>query len=757
MTPLEETPIAALGLSVRTAGALQRAGVKTLAELLQLSDQQLLSIYSLGQRGLDEIHRALLPFDQDRSPPSPPSADSDISTLHLSARAFNALDGAGIRRVSDLLPLSDEELLSILNLGQTSLDEIHGALLPFKEPDTLGEMCGISDSLLEYIGEYRVSSLLDLSVRARHCLSSAGIRTVRELLTWTGEELLHLRNFGTDSLSSVRRVLQRLANGDIDLVVAEMHVPLEKRGLPLALECLSRPIEDLELPDYLLDAFILGDIKEIRQLLALTEYELIDMTMDSHVLAILAASLTRWRSPPRSVREVFERCTETLSDRQKDIVSKRWGIFDGDRKTLEEMGQEYNLTRERIRQIEAKALIKLHRTRARRQGLEMVRHVVEIADSCTEIATSRLDLLKHLQEVGIGATDEELRMIQFFIDIGWVEVPAGLQIDMHSPFPVLRGKQQFAEVLRLALKHARNRGAAYLQAIAAELGFPVDECREILRGGPLVEASSDWFILPQALPPFLTNVRLMHAYCGDRLALRFIRSGLRKQAVRHAYYQGMPLPPSEVIGAALATLPEFHVGAGFVNWKRPEGLDAELELPGSTQVLISLFDAKGPVLSYPEIHQGILAAGLSTPTVSAVLRQSPLVRKLEFGLYARAGTDISWEQVQEARTRRASRVSAGSVLKYVRDGSIQLELNVGGFGVSGVISSSHLDRLDGRWGLATGGTAKGTLTIRNNFAYGLGPAFTALDVRTGDRIRLSFDVRERVVDIELVARAGNAN
>lgn len=50
---------------------------------------------------------------------------------------------------------------------------------------------------------------------------------------------------------------------------------------------------------------------------------------------------------------------ETLSDRERKVLIQRFGLLDGKPKTLEEVGVEFNVTRERIRQIEAKALRKM--------------------------------------------------------------------------------------------------------------------------------------------------------------------------------------------------------------------------------------------------------------------------------------------------------------------------------------------------------------------------------------------------------------
>ncbi len=64
----------------------------------------------------------------------------------------------------------------------------------------------------------------------------------------------------------------------------------------------------------------------------------------------------------------------TLDDRERKILELRFGIYDGTTRTLEEVGSEFSVTRERVRQIESKALRKLrHPTRSRRvkQFLDM--------------------------------------------------------------------------------------------------------------------------------------------------------------------------------------------------------------------------------------------------------------------------------------------------------------------------------------------------------------------------------------------------
>ncbi|MCI0471872.1 MAG: RNA polymerase sigma factor RpoD [Candidatus Aminicenantes bacterium] len=83
---------------------------------------------------------------------------------------------------------------------------------------------------------------------------------------------------------------------------------------------------------------------------------------DSHLRDFLEDSKTT--SPPEMVsqmnlREQLEAVLNSLTDREAKVIEMRFGLGDGNEHTLEEVGQEFQVTRERIRQIEAKALRKL--------------------------------------------------------------------------------------------------------------------------------------------------------------------------------------------------------------------------------------------------------------------------------------------------------------------------------------------------------------------------------------------------------------
>ena len=91
------------------------------------------------------------------------------------------------------------------------------------------------------------------------------------------------------------------------------------------------------------------------------ETHLADFIQDSRV-AVPVEETTRVM-----LGEQISEVLRTLSEREEKVLRLRYGLGDGQARTLEEVGREFHVTRERIRQIEAKALRKLkHPTRSRK-------------------------------------------------------------------------------------------------------------------------------------------------------------------------------------------------------------------------------------------------------------------------------------------------------------------------------------------------------------------------------------------------------
>ena len=86
-----------------------------------------------------------------------------------------------------------------------------------------------------------------------------------------------------------------------------------------------------------------------------------DFIQDDHIATPVQAATNTL------LREKLIEVMDSLSDREKKVLIMRYGLDDGKERTLEEVGKEFHVTRERIRQIEAKALRKLrHPSRSKK-------------------------------------------------------------------------------------------------------------------------------------------------------------------------------------------------------------------------------------------------------------------------------------------------------------------------------------------------------------------------------------------------------
>ncbi len=140
--------------------------------------------------------------------------DTPVTDFELSVRARNCLKKMQIRTLGDLLKVSEAELLSYKNFGETSLVEIK-KMLSMKglrlgqniehqysrvREEILDQLKGVaSESVLN-----KSMSQLDLSVRARKALQLLGVQTVGDLATRTEAELMGVKNFGATSLDEVK-------------------------------------------------------------------------------------------------------------------------------------------------------------------------------------------------------------------------------------------------------------------------------------------------------------------------------------------------------------------------------------------------------------------------------------------------------------------------------------------------------------------------------------------------------------------------
>jgi DNA-directed RNA polymerase subunit alpha len=139
-----------------------------------------------------------------------------ISDFELSVRSRNCLEAMNVHSLGDLTQVTEEELLNGRNFGETSLREVRDLLgahgLRVGQHVGMGrhrEPLFVAASLTpqEQAVQTMPLSDLNLSVRARKCMSRLGLTTLGDLIAKTPDELLGSRNFGVTSLNEIRAKL----------------------------------------------------------------------------------------------------------------------------------------------------------------------------------------------------------------------------------------------------------------------------------------------------------------------------------------------------------------------------------------------------------------------------------------------------------------------------------------------------------------------------------------------------------------------
>lgn len=145
--------------------------------------------------------------------------NTPVTDFELSVRARNCLKKMEIRTLGDLLKVSENELLSYKNFGETSLVEIKHMLtargLRLGQGAEGGHVSRVHqdryEELLNHAPEQILKqpvSALNLTVRARKALQALNIQSLGELAIRTEAELMGIKNFGTTSLVEINEKLK---------------------------------------------------------------------------------------------------------------------------------------------------------------------------------------------------------------------------------------------------------------------------------------------------------------------------------------------------------------------------------------------------------------------------------------------------------------------------------------------------------------------------------------------------------------------
>jgi RNA polymerase primary sigma factor len=173
-------------------------------------------------------------------------------------------------------------------------------------------------------------------------------------------------HFGTYATWWIRQAVSRAAADQSCLIHLPEHVAMRLRKVRRIAARLSQENGSDPLPEQIAEASTIN-LDEVKNLLSLVEQPVsLDTPVDDETQYALADSLedTATSAPAETASqhllgEELHQALDLLTPRERAVITRRYGIGDGQNRTLLEIGKELGISRERVRQIEAAALKKM--------------------------------------------------------------------------------------------------------------------------------------------------------------------------------------------------------------------------------------------------------------------------------------------------------------------------------------------------------------------------------------------------------------
>src|SRR3989344_184141 len=100
------------------------------------------------------------------------------------------------------------------------------------------------------------------------------------------------------------------------------------------------------------------------------------MNGENSILDKIIASQEKQQAASFNPDELISALLKNLSNKESDILARRFGLLGKEKETLEQIGKHYEITRERIRQIENATIKKIHELKEFKQQMETAEHYI---------------------------------------------------------------------------------------------------------------------------------------------------------------------------------------------------------------------------------------------------------------------------------------------------------------------------------------------------------------------------------------------
>ncbi|MBI4657649.1 MAG: hypothetical protein HY735_02165 [Verrucomicrobia bacterium] len=590
--------------------------------------------------------------------------------------------------------------------------------------------------------------ILQLEPRTFNCLKSADCaKTAEQLATLSILDVLNFPSFGVKCLVDL-------------LTTLEAHLPCLHKPTPEVTTASHRLLRlkhagEIQATDPRLGSSLqlLGvpgeNLKEIVERLSSSSHCPISPVLLARRLEELHDQL-RQISRVTLEEELAGLLAHERNPRNRELVLKYLGWDGRGTRTLEAVGSEYRLTRERVRQICDRHLEYL---KARKAFLPVLDRTLKFIGE--SLPASVVELEAKLATAGLTEAPFQLESIQRAAEVLGRTCPFVLETGYQKTYALAPGSAGLAtDILQAARKSISHWGVTTIEDVTAQVRQSKGTSFDVGFAGKVLMTQDDFEWLDEASGWFwLTSVGrnslLTQIDKVLSVAARIPVSELRVGVSRNHRREGFA-PPQRVLLALCRRLPGCRVEENIVVADPPR--DWEKTLADTERTLAGVLKEHGPVLERQRLEDLCTARGLKRDTFYIHLTYSPVIERFAQGVYGLRGSAVPPGLAESLATRRSK---SKLVLDYgwKNDGGIEVSYRLSKSVLSnGIVSvpAGIRQYVQGRFTLKTADAVEvGNLVAKDTSAWGLGPFFRRRGGEPGDILTIRFDLKQRVAVVEL--------
>jgi hypothetical protein len=459
---------------------------------------------------------------------------------------------------------------------------------------------------------------------------------------------------------------------------------------------------------------------------------------------------TRQRAEELSSRTLEAEITDILAEstrsmRNRAIAAQRFGWDGGGGVSLQVVAEQHGLTRERVRQICSRVAAAI----AHQQPYAPItRKAVEFIDERSPGTAAFMEA--SLQSQGLCSAEFRIEGLLEMVKVLGYSCP--WRVERAGDLRLVQkagDTESIGKIVSVAGKTCSRWGVATVEDIASQAARSeqIDFVRAILSAREdlvWLDDPHDWFWLRTRRNRLVNLVEKMLSVAGT-LTVRDLRSGI----TRHHRSQGFA-PPSAVLLEMCRHIPGLSVDGHVVT--KPGLSDLDHLLGDSERIIVDVLKENGPVLDSIRLQQMCVERGMNRSTFAVYLGYSPVIERLERGVYALRGSEVR-PGVVEGLMPKFHRSKVLKDFGWTKRGEVWTLYKVSPNMISTgtfYVPANMRRFVDGEFALHTGeGTRVGTVTCGETASSGLGTFFRRRGGEPGDSLLLVYDLKTRVVVVHL--------